>query len=164
VDTWSRVKHAVTLTHELLQWVKTSHPYWNRTGGADHIWHFAHDEGACWAPQEVYERSVVLTHWGRVGADHVSGTSYYPVSARILCVWCVCNAMFVVHCALLCSKSTQPSPPLTPSRTKTKKDNYTAEVTDDPFQPDGFTRLIGKHPCYTPGKDLVIPLFRDPGR
>jgi hypothetical protein len=79
VDTWSRVKHAVTLTAELLAWVKAAHPYWNRTGGSDHIWHFAHDEGACWAPEEVYAKSVIITHWGRVDADHVSGTTYYPV-------------------------------------------------------------------------------------
>ncbi|KIY92264.1 exostosin-like glycosyltransferase [Monoraphidium neglectum] len=109
------------MTHELLTWVKTAHPYWNRTGGADHIWLFAHDEGACWAPSEVYENSIILTHWGRLDKHHVSGTSYYP-------------------------------------------DNYTLEVTDDPFQPQGFTRLIGGHPCYTPGKDLVIPLFRGPER
>jgi hypothetical protein len=79
VDTWSRVKHAVTFTHELLTWVKTAHPYWNRTGGADHVWHFAHDEGACWAPTEVYRNSIMLTHWGRLDREHTSGTSYTPV-------------------------------------------------------------------------------------
>ena len=67
------------MTHELLQWVKAAHPYWNRTGGADHIWHFAHDEGACWAPTEVYNNSIILTHWGRMDADHESGTSFLPV-------------------------------------------------------------------------------------
>jgi hypothetical protein len=66
------------MTHELLQWVKTAHPYWNRTSGTDHIWLFAHDEGACWAPTEVYENSVILTHWGRMG-PHSSGTSYGQV-------------------------------------------------------------------------------------
>ncbi|GBF90972.1 exostosin-like glycosyltransferase [Raphidocelis subcapitata] len=121
VDTWSRVKHAVTFTHELLAWVKTAHPYWNRTGGADHIWHFAHDEGACWAPREVYDKSIILTHWGRLDRDHTSGTSYTP-------------------------------------------DNYSMEVTDDPLQLEGFTHLLRGHPCYTPGKDLAIPLFRGPDR
>lgn len=159
VDTWSRVKHAVVMTNELLQWVKTAHPYWNRTQvgrpvgvgrgggasampscrehrmahgpetalaiqgpalgstpsrrpakgtarvvdaamnratsakapcaapcrlfhscqGADHIWLFAHDEGACWAPKELYENSIILTHWGRLDKRPASGTSYYPV-------------------------------------------------------------------------------------
>lgn len=44
------------------------------------------------------------------------------------------------------------------------QDNYTMDVLDDPFQPKGFTHLIGSHPCYTPGKDLVLPLFRGPDR
>ncbi|KIZ02089.1 exostosin-like glycosyltransferase [Monoraphidium neglectum] len=121
VDSWSRVSHAVMMTHELLTWVKTAHPYWNRTGGADHIWLFAHDEGACWAPTEVYQNSIILTHWGRLDPDHASGTSYGP-------------------------------------------DNYTADVLDDPFNPKGFVRLIRGHACYTPGKDLVIPLFRGADR
>ncbi|KAI8474753.1 MAG: exostosin-like glycosyltransferase [Monoraphidium minutum] len=121
VDTWSRVSHAVVMTSELLAWVKGAHPYWNASGGSDHLWLFAHDEGACWAPAEVYESSVILTHWGRLDRDPASGTSYGP-------------------------------------------DNYTADVTDDPFNPAGFTRLIGRHACYTPGKDVVIPLFRGPDR
>lgn len=69
------------MTHELLGWVKAAHPYWNRTGGADHLWLFAHDEGACWAPSEVYERSIILTHWGRMDRGHTSGTSYGQVAA-----------------------------------------------------------------------------------
>lgn len=81
VDTWSRIKHAVTLTQELLDWVRSTYPYWNRTGGADHVWHFAHDEGACWAPEEVYRRSIILTHWGRMDAAPVSQTTYEPVRA-----------------------------------------------------------------------------------
>jgi hypothetical protein len=67
------------MTNELLQWVKSTHPYWNRTGGTDHIWHFAHDEGACWAPSELYSKSIMLTHWGRMDRKHVSGTTYVPV-------------------------------------------------------------------------------------
>ena len=79
---FQRINHAVMMTHELLQWVKTAHPYWNRTGGADHIWHFAHDEGACWAPSEIYNASIILTHWGRTDLHHESGTSYWPVRGR----------------------------------------------------------------------------------
>jgi hypothetical protein len=44
------------------------------------------------------------------------------------------------------------------------QDNYTYEVTDDPFQREGFIHLLRGHPCYTAGKDLVIPLFRGPDR
>ena len=87
VDTWSRVSHAVMMTQELLEWVKTAHPYWNRTRGADHVWHFAHDEGACWAPAEVYTNSVILTHWGRLDRNHTSGTSYGQASALLFARW-----------------------------------------------------------------------------
>jgi hypothetical protein len=76
VDTYSRVSGAALMTHEVLDWLRTTYPYWNRTGGADHVWLFSHDEGGCWAPSEVYNNSIVLTHWGRVGADHVSRTTY----------------------------------------------------------------------------------------
>jgi hypothetical protein len=44
------------------------------------------------------------------------------------------------------------------------QDNYSMEVTDDPLQLEGFTHLLRGHPCYTPGKDLAIPLFRGPDR
>lgn len=40
---------------------------WNATGGANHIWLFAHDEGACWAPTEIYNASIILSQWGRLG-------------------------------------------------------------------------------------------------
>ena len=211
VDTWSRVKHAVTFTHELLTWVKTAHPYWNRTGGADHIWHFAHDEGACWAPSEIYNASIILTHWGRLDKDHVSGTSYYPVRGRerevkkrgrgeergrgrgccslSLAQSAALHSLTVWLCSLIrapanantnqqqtnnnakhqqatnkATTSTTNNKQQTNNNATTHQDNYTAEVEDDPFQPDGFTRLIGRHPCYTPGRDAVLPLFRGPER
>jgi hypothetical protein len=40
---------------------------WNESGGADHIWLFGHDEGACWAPSAIYNTSIILSHWGRLG-------------------------------------------------------------------------------------------------
>ena len=27
--------------------IRSAYPYWNRSGGADHLWTFPHDEGAC---------------------------------------------------------------------------------------------------------------------
>ena len=42
------------------------------TQGRDHIWFMAHDEGACYMPSDVYNASIVWTHWGRHGLDHVS--------------------------------------------------------------------------------------------
>ena len=37
--------------------------FWERRGGRDHIWLAAHDEGACWMPTEIYNSSIMLTHW-----------------------------------------------------------------------------------------------------
>ena len=56
--------------------VRQHFPYFNRSVAArsaaiargaaapmpTHIFLFAHDEGACWAPQELYEHSIILTH------------------------------------------------------------------------------------------------------
>lgn len=70
------------MTRALLSWVKAAHPFWNRTGGSDHIWLFSHDEGACWAPAEIYNSSIILTHWGRTGDAHESGTSFPQVGFR----------------------------------------------------------------------------------
>lgn len=54
---------------------------WNATGGANHIWLFSHDEGACWAPSEIYNVSIILTQWGRLGAPSLTaeGTNDGPI-------------------------------------------------------------------------------------
>jgi hypothetical protein len=41
------------MTLEAQRWLALNHPFWNRSQGADHIWLFSHDEGACWAPTDV---------------------------------------------------------------------------------------------------------------
>jgi hypothetical protein len=64
------------MTLELLRHIQSAYPYWNRTGGRDHVWLFSHDEGACWAPTEVYTTSIILTHWGRLDLDHRSNTAF----------------------------------------------------------------------------------------
>jgi hypothetical protein len=48
-----------------------------RTNGADHIWLYSHDEGACWAPTEIANTSIILTHWGRLDRNHSSQTAYW---------------------------------------------------------------------------------------
>ncbi len=50
---------------EAYGWVRDALPYWNRSGGADHIFAFPHDEGACVAPIEL-KNSILLTSWGRL--------------------------------------------------------------------------------------------------
>lgn len=39
------------------------------------MWLAPHDEGACWFPTEIYNHSIILTHWGRMG-PHESNTAF----------------------------------------------------------------------------------------
>ena len=68
--TFPRVQHMSGMALEAKRWLQAAFPYWNRTGGRDHVFLFSHDEGACWAPTEVYENAIILTHWGRRGIEH----------------------------------------------------------------------------------------------
>ena len=45
--------YASRIVLESKRWVERHFPYWQRRGGRDHIFLFTHDEGACWAPNEV---------------------------------------------------------------------------------------------------------------
>ncbi|KAG1664535.1 hypothetical protein FOA52_013002 [Chlamydomonas sp. UWO 241] len=59
-----RVAHGANMVQQTKDWIAQHYPFWNRTGGRDHVWTFTHDEGACWAPNDVAQ-SIFLTHWGR---------------------------------------------------------------------------------------------------
>lgn len=52
------------------------YPYWNRSSGHDHIWFFAWDEGACYAPKEIWN-SMMLVHWGNTNSKHNHSTTAY---------------------------------------------------------------------------------------
>ncbi|KAL6596347.1 hypothetical protein ACP70R_047711 [Stipagrostis hirtigluma subsp. patula] len=52
------------------------YPYWNRTSGRDHIWFFSWDEGACYAPREIWN-SMMLVHWGNTNTKHKNSTTAY---------------------------------------------------------------------------------------
>jgi hypothetical protein len=106
---------------EAKRWLQKHMPWWDQRGGRDHVWLMPHDEGACYMPTEIYNTSIVLTHWGRLDVDHVSGTGYPP-------------------------------------------DNYTLEFTWPGYQDTDWRELYKGHACFTPGKDLVIPLFKAPGK
>ncbi len=60
-----RVQHMAMMALEAKRWVENHHPWWRRRGGADHIWLFTHDEAPCWVPEEIYNTSIILSHWGR---------------------------------------------------------------------------------------------------
>ncbi|XP_077214389.1 exostosin family protein [Tasmannia lanceolata] len=52
------------------------YPYWNRSSGRDHIWFFSWDEGACYAPKEIWN-SMMLVHWGNTNSRHNHSTTAY---------------------------------------------------------------------------------------
>ena len=60
-----RIRNMAVMSVLAKRWVQDHFPYWNRRAGADHIFLYSHDEGACWAPNEVTNTSIILTHWGR---------------------------------------------------------------------------------------------------
>ncbi|XP_052175852.1 uncharacterized protein LOC127790391 isoform X2 [Diospyros lotus] len=85
------------------------YPFWNHSSGRDHIWFFSWDEGACYAPKEIWN-SMMLVHWGNINSKHNHSTTAY---------WA---------------------------------DNW-----------DGISSDIrGKHPCFDPDKDLVLPAWKRP--
>lgn len=67
---------AMRLYVDALQHVRTALPHWNASGGADHLFLFAHDEGGCWAPAEIAARATILSHWGRTDAAPDSSSRY----------------------------------------------------------------------------------------
>ncbi|XP_055801254.1 uncharacterized protein LOC129870475 isoform X2 [Solanum dulcamara] len=54
----------------------TQYPYWSHSSGKDHIWFFSWDEGACYAPKEIWN-SIMLVHWGNTNSKHNHSTTAY---------------------------------------------------------------------------------------
>jgi len=71
----SRPFGSSNMVREAYRWLSRAYPYFNRTGGQDHIWFFPHDEGACSAPKEIWT-GVILSHWGRMDFPHTSNSQY----------------------------------------------------------------------------------------
>ena len=71
-----RVARAAQLYQQALAHVRDSLPYWNASGGVDHIWTFGYDEGACFAPSAL-RPSLLISHWGNTMAAHNRSTTTY---------------------------------------------------------------------------------------
>ena len=58
-----RSHQGALLLKEALQYIRRAMPFWNASGGKDHIWMMLHDEGPCFCPREL-RSSILLTHYG----------------------------------------------------------------------------------------------------
>ncbi|VFQ91192.1 unnamed protein product [Cuscuta campestris] len=60
--------------------IRSAYPYWSRSLGKDHIWFFSWDEGACYAPKEIWN-STMLVHWGNTNSKHKHSTTAYRLDS-----------------------------------------------------------------------------------
>ena len=44
---------AMRMAYAAMERVRATLPFWNASGGRDHVFLFSHDEGGCFAPEEV---------------------------------------------------------------------------------------------------------------
>lgn len=89
--------HATSLLKSAVQLISREMPYWNRSGGKDHIFVATHDYGACFHTMEdvavaagipdFLQRSILLQTFGRVdnhpcqAADHIQIPPFVPPSS-----------------------------------------------------------------------------------
>ncbi|PNT78050.1 hypothetical protein BRADI_1g73000v3 [Brachypodium distachyon] len=75
-DLHLRSYHALEYYRKAYDHISQRYAYWNRTSGRDHIWFFSWDEGACYAPKEIWN-SMMLVHWGNTNTKHENSTTAY---------------------------------------------------------------------------------------
>ena len=61
---------------EALNYIRRAMPFWNASGGKDHIWMMLHDEGPCFCPREI-RSSILLTHYGYWSKNPRPWGTYY---------------------------------------------------------------------------------------
>lgn len=93
---------------------------------------FTHDEGACWAPAEVYSNSIILTHYAPAPRAGAGGVSAPPLSATT-------RREYNYSAAAEAAAAEGPEPRL----------------------PSGsWGAMVGGHGCFDPAKDIAISAFR----
>lgn len=55
------------LARLVTHYVRSTFPYWDRSGGRDHAFFLTLDSGGCWLEGEVGSHAIVLSHWGLLG-------------------------------------------------------------------------------------------------
>ena len=48
----------------MLSYLKHARPFWNASGGADHVFFVFGEKLHCAMPPEISERAILLSHWG----------------------------------------------------------------------------------------------------
>ncbi len=126
-------------------------PYWNRTGGRDHIWLISHDEGSCWAPTEI-RSSIILSHWGRkVGISGLCSYSCADSCKSHLLRLPLQPILYADHASeqfvLMQALKHQ-------SYTAYPDDNYSDSGVHPEWRPYGWRHIVDieGHPCYDPDK------------
>ncbi|XP_051151654.1 uncharacterized protein LOC127265726 isoform X2 [Andrographis paniculata] len=71
-----RSSFALDFYKKAYEHIMMQYPYWNQSSGKDHIWTFSWDEGACYAPKEIWN-SMMLVHWGNTNTKHNQSTTAY---------------------------------------------------------------------------------------
>ena len=143
-----RVMHAATMLLEAKRWLETELPYWNRTGGRDHIWLISHDEASCWAPSEI-RPSIILSHWGRKVHNKVAHPAFMqtlhgPEACKICLPWAQMACHWMKPCVMQALEHQ--------SYTAYPDDNYSDYGVHPEWRPEGWRRIIEGHPCYNPDK------------
>ncbi|KAK3267984.1 hypothetical protein CYMTET_23485 [Cymbomonas tetramitiformis] len=87
VPAWSRAADstasgALHHYHKVLDYIQAKFPFWDRKSGADHMWVFPHDQGACEksASYRIPPRlnnSIMLTHFGLTTSTAKTATHPY---------------------------------------------------------------------------------------
>ncbi|KAL1525144.1 hypothetical protein AB1Y20_020015 [Prymnesium parvum] len=52
----------------VVRFIASRYPFWNRTGGADHIFFTSQDMGGCWVPSSL-RQSIVVSHFGFTASE-----------------------------------------------------------------------------------------------
>eukprot|EP00899_Mesostigma_viride_P028347 jgi/Mesvir1/8698/Mv02634-RA.1 len=133
-----RMTATVMAAKLLLRHIRTAYPYWDKNGGADHIWMWLWDEGAAAAPA-VIRNSIMVTSWG--GRYVHPRTAYTPDAYIRTEQW--------HHNTTLYGMAFQDVP-------------IAEQSSAQLFNPKGVTwagdaEERGSMPGYDPDKDIVVP-------
>ena len=70
-----RVTWGADLNHTMgaaLRHIRANYPYWDASGGADHVWFIFGERQTCLVPPAILKASIIVGHWGDL--DCISAT------------------------------------------------------------------------------------------